>query len=361
MVLGSADKSITYPKSIYYSAQPFSFGYFENALMIEPPSWDDEANQWLASIFGLTYERVVPPKDIDPDKAWEGYLQRIEEALSAGYAVQTCRGWMAAKEEGGKIMSRLGGRLFWWEGLSKKHRPDMHYFTIIGIDRSQDKLYMHDPIMGWFGWGKDVEVPGKILRKAVERTPWQHRYITITFRPSGEAAKSETEMKDLLRERIAKKIKGDPSVYNSLEMWQAFFGITNAKRNFVHGIPALEAFRKDLRPERFVKILAAKFKKRKMKPSSVVSWLDLIMYHKAWVALIASEYLEETGQIEEWLRLFRLHMLYEQMWMSTTELRSIFKKTNNIGQAMPRVEPLLTDMQNTIDQIIHHLRSYLRS
>ena len=356
MVLGSIIKGITYPKSIYYSAQPHSFGYLENGLMIEPPGWDDETNEWLASLFGLIYNRVVPSKDIDPDKAWNDYLGRIETALKAGYAVQTSRGWMGTREEGDKITSKIGDRLFWWEGLAKKHRPDMHYFTIIGIDRSQDRIYFHDPVFGWYGWGKDVSVPLEKLRQAVQRAPWQHRYITITFKPSNRTAKSETEVQLLLQERIVKKIKGDPSVYNSVEMWQSFFGLKRLNRNFTQGIGGLKAFSRDLQPEKFKKILALKQQRQKMQPSSVVSWIDLIMYHKAWVALIGSEYLEITGQIEEWQRLFRLHMLYEQMHMSTAKLRSIFKATDDVDKAMPMATPVLLDMQKTVDEIIAHLR-----
>jgi len=359
MVLGSIDEGITYPKSIYYSAQLYSFGYFENGLMIEPPAWDDETNQWLASIFGLKYNRVVPPRNIDPDNAWNHYLHRIETALRAGYAVQTCRGWMGTSEEDGQITSKIGGRLFWWEGLSKKHRPDMHYFTIIGIDRSRDEIYFHDPVFGWYGWGKDVSAPLETFRRAVQRAPWQHRYITITFKPFHSRAKSESEMQRLLRERIIKKIKGDPSVYNSMEMWQAFYGLKRLNKNFTHGIRGFEAFHRDLQPERFKKILALKLQRRKMQPSSVVSWIDLIMYHKAWVALIGAEYLERTGQIEEWQRVFRLHMLYEEMCLSTAKLRSIFKATNDVENAMPKARPVLMDMQNTIDEIISHLRLYL--
>jgi len=112
MVLGSIDKSISYPKSLYYSAKAYEFGYFPNGLMIAPPSWDDENNRWLASLFGLAYQRIIPPKTSDPDVAWKEYLQRIETALRSGSAVQTCRGWMGAWEKDGQITSKIGGRLF---------------------------------------------------------------------------------------------------------------------------------------------------------------------------------------------------------------------------------------------------------
>ena len=142
--------------------------------MVEPPSWDDETNRWLAFLFGLKYERVVPPRGTNPDTAWQNYLNRVEKGLKAGYAIQTCRGWMGVKEEGGKITSKIGGRLFWWEGLSRRHRPNMHYFTLIGIDRAKDEIFFHDPIFGWFGFGKDVKVSGKILGNPATRTHHSH-------------------------------------------------------------------------------------------------------------------------------------------------------------------------------------------
>jgi len=358
MVLGSTCKGITYSKSIYYSAQPYSFGYLENGLTIEPDAWDDETNQWLASLLGLKYSRVVPPRGSDPDRSWDDYLRRIETALKSGCPVATSRGWLGAKEEGGEITSEIGGRLFWWEGLSKKHRPDMHYFTVIGLDRSSDRIYFHDPVFGWFGWGKDVSVPLNKFRYAVQRTPWQHRYITITFEPTGRPEKGETEINRLVKKRIVEKIKGDPSAYNSVEMWQEFFGRERIG-NFKRGLSGLEAFKRDLQPERFEKILAFKLKRHKMQPSSVVSWIDLVVYHKAWIALIGAEYLEKSGQIDNWQRLFRLHMLYEKLGMSTAKLRSIFKADNDLDSAMPPAGPVLKEMQKTIDEMIAHLKAEL--
>jgi hypothetical protein len=140
-----------------------------------------------------------------------------------------------------------------------------------------------------------------------------------------------------------------------MEMWRTFFGIERLNRNFTHGIRGLEAFKRDLNPERFKKILALKQQRRSMKPSSVVSWIDLIMYHKAWVSLIGAEYLEETGQIEKWQWLFRLHILYEQMWISTSKLRSIFKASNDVDNVMPNAKPVLMDLQKSIDEMIFAL------
>lgn len=84
-------------------------------------------------------------------------------------------------------------------------------------------------------------------------------------------------------------------IYDSVEIWREFFCMPRLKKNFAHGIKGLEAFKTDLHPERFKRILAAKLQKRNMKPVEVVSWIDLNMYHNFWVAMISAEYLEEIG------------------------------------------------------------------
>ena len=359
MVLGSLDKSITYPKSLYYSAKAYGFGYLPNGLVIEPGGWDDETNQWLASLFGFSYERILPDRGIDPDKVWGDYLKRIKNALSQGSAVQVCRGWMGTREKGGQIRSHLG-RLFWWEGLTKRNRPDMHYFTVVGIDRSNREIYFHDPIFGWFGTGKYVKCKEELFRKTVERAPWQHRYITIIFKKTNRLPKGEKEIRALLKKRIIKKIKGDPSVYDSVEMWRSFFRLKRVKKSFAHGIKGLKLFKKDLQPERFKRILIFKMKKRNIMPVEVVSWLDLNIYHSSFIASISAEYLEARGKTMEWEWLFRLHLLYEKLRISSLKLRLLFKTTPDLYQAVEKSKPILVQMRKTIDEMINHFQLYLK-
>lgn len=327
--------------------------------MIEPSAWDDANNEWLASLHGLSYERVVPEGVVDPDKTWEEYINRIWQYLQYGSSVQVCRGWAPAKEEMGEIVSRPGVRLFWWEGMRREARPDMHYITAVGLDRSEGIIYVHDPIGGWFGTGKYMEIKLEPFRRLVERSPRQHRYITITFKRTTTPPKSEREIERLLKERIVRNIKGDSAVYNKPEMWRSFYRVKKVRR-FEHGLKGLKAFKTDLDPGRFKKILRAKMEKSKIKPVEAISWIDLNVYHYSFIASISAEYLEEEGRIKEWEWMFDLHLLYEKLWVSTTKLRSIFKSTAELDQAVVKSKSILKEMGQTIDEMIKHFKLYLR-
>lgn len=359
MVLGSVANGITYPKSLYYSAMGCGFGYLPNALMIEPAGWDDENNKWLASLYGLSYERAIPEKVVDPNEAWEAHINRIWRYLREGSAVQVCRGWVGAKEERGRIIARPGIRLFWWEGMRRETRPDMHYFTVAGLDKSKGIVYAHDPIGGWFGIGRNMEVKLKTFRMMIERAPRQHRYITIAFTRTTIPAKSEGEIERLLQGRIARKIEGDPAVYDGPEMWRSFYGIAKIAR-FEHGLRGLKALKNDLYSERFKKILNFKMKKSNRRPVEVVSWIDLNVYHYSFITSNSAEYLEKEGRIKEWEWLFNLHLLYEKLWVSTTKIRSVFKNIGDLDQAVTKSKPMLKDMRGTIDDMMHHFQYYLK-
>ncbi len=360
MVLGSVAGGVTYPQSLYHSAMGYGFGYLPNALMIEPSSWDDANNEWLASLYGLSYERILPQQGTGPDEVWEAYLHRISQYLQegSGSPVQVCRGWAGAKEEEGEILSCSGERMFWWEGLRRESRPDMHYVTVVGLDRSKGLIYIHDPIGGWYGTGRYGEIKLEVFRRLVERTPWQHRCITVTFKKTRTPPKSEAETEKLLKQRIIKLIEGDPAVYNTPALWRAFFGVDKA-RQFEHGLEGLKAFKDDLNPEKFRQILKLKEQRRNLRPAETISWIDLSVYHYAWITFIAADYLEEKGRVTEWEWLFDLHLLYEKLWMSTAQMQSIFKATPDLNQAVGKSEAILQQMRQTIDDMILHFQFYL--
>jgi len=359
MVLGSIVPGMTYPKSMYLSAKAYGFGYLPHSLMIEPGAWEDEANLWLAGLYGLTYERILPAEGLGPDKAWEDYLNRIWRSLKEGSAVQITRGWMGSREEGGRVQSATGYRMFWWEGIDKPNRPDMHYFTAVGLDRSGGVLYMNDPIFGWFGQGKEMELKLSLLRPAVEKLLIQHRYITITFKRGRGPAKTEAEIETLLKERIRKKIAGDPSAYDSPAMWQEFYRLAKA-REFAHGLKAIRAFREDLQPKLFGRILAAKRDRTKIQPAGTVSWLDLGVYHQAYMALVSAEYLEEEGRLKDWEWIQQLAIHYFQLWLATSKLRALFKAEPDLDRALAQSGGILQEMDRGLARIEEHFQNGLR-
>ena len=357
MVLGSLVKGLGYPKFLYYTGKAHGFGYLPKTLVIEPGAWDDEAGRWLAGIFGLVYQRTLPPHGTPGDRAWNDYLGRIEHYLKAGLAVQTTRGWLGAREEQGRILSGMGDRMFWWEGMSRRSRPDMHYFTIVGLDRDAGEAIMNDPIFGWFGSGREMPIKLTNLRRAVEKLVPQHRYITIAFNPGPKPGLSGEQIEVLLKKRLAARAAGDDSVYDSTKMWAEFFN-RPARRGFEHGVKSIRSFRQDLEPQAFAGILALKLQKMKMAPLDTISWLDLNVYHQAWITMTAAEYLEEEGRLAEWEWVYRQALLFHELNIQTKKLRAFFATEKNLDRAVAKSRGILVEMQKILTRIEEHMAGY---
>ena len=75
-------------------------------------------------------------------------------------------------------------------------------------------------------------------------------------------------------------------------------------------------------------------------------------------AYVSAEYLEEKGMMREWEWLFKHRMLYEKLRVPTAKLRSVFKSTEDIDQAVEMSTPLLVEMRQTIDEMISHVERY---
>ena len=142
MVLGSKVEGLTYPKSMYYSTSPYGFFYINHALAMPPRLWTEEDDKWLASLYGLTFEKKVRPEGLDENAAWDEYIRRVEAYLKKGFPVQTFFGWTPKDEaeKRGEIVTPSGMRAYWWEGLTKQNRPDTHSFVIVGMDRSKNQV-----------------------------------------------------------------------------------------------------------------------------------------------------------------------------------------------------------------------------
>lgn len=351
MVLGKFVNGLSYPETLYYSGQAYGFTYFP--LLVDPPgAWDDVNNRWLASLFGLSYERVMADGGDYIDKIWK-YLQQ-------GLPVLACRGWFGVSEAGAEI--RVGGkRAFWWEGMSKEARTQIHYLTIVGMDRANGTLYVNDPIYCWHGiQGKYAAISIDRFRRSAGQTPPMHKYIIKVFKETGEPRKREAEIQELVNHRIVQKLRGKPSVYDTPDTWRCYFGMSRNPR-VEYGLKGLKSFRDDLEPFRFKSILEFLGKQRGMRPVDRLSYLNLYVYHRSMLTSIAAEYLEANNRIEEWKWLFELHMLYERLWLSTTKLCSIFRSSQSLGQAVDTSKPVLGKMRGTIDQMIDHIESYIES
>jgi hypothetical protein len=344
MVLGSIDPSITYPQSLYYSAKACGVSYLNQSFNIDPGGWQQADNKFLARLYGLAYERgmplVVPENDQGPDPGnepptrsrdelmatWEDFKDRIWTGLGRGSAVQVCQGWVAVTEtDDGELVGPDGTRITWWEGM--QDRPDMHFIVVVGMDRNPDeeRYYVNDPIGGWFGVGKDIEYTKEEFGARMnECQVSQHRFLTQTFYSSSSAPDPLDDPEEVVKHRIAAKIRGDGRVYESRPLWQEWFGPEWSGR-VITGTPGLEAWIADLEDGVFDERLRHRLQEHGIWPLDTVSYMDLAVYNFSHLTAVSAEYLEQEGRINEWEWLFSLHILYERLWVATSHIRAIFK------------------------------------
>ncbi|MFN2175274.1 MAG: hypothetical protein ACK2U6_11710 [Candidatus Promineifilaceae bacterium] len=373
MVLGSLDPRISYETSLYYSTKAVSINYIPGSLTLDPGGWDLANSIFLGDLFGYKYKKELPPDYIPPGSGkqeaepdWDEYLKRVWEGLKGGAAVQVCQGWMNVEiTDDGQMIGPGGMDPFWWEGMEA--RPDMHYGAVVGMDKSADPalVYMHDPIGGWFGVGRDIEYtqPEFIDRIAACSVP-QLKRITHTYRDPGNGTgldkKRLPEIERSVRERITAKINGSAEVYDSSETWASFLGpgwnglITCGAQD------GLDALLQDLEEAQFQAVLS----QAEREPLDIVSYLDLSAYHYAHIAGISAEHLEEQGRTDEWEWLFTLHMLYERMQLSTAQVRAVFKgnylngSSDPLGDSVAGSSEYLADLGRTAAKLQSHFFDY---
>lgn len=352
MVLGSFVKGLSYPKSLYYSTTPYAFFYYQYSLAMPFWAWQDEDHRWLGRLYGLTYEKKLRPKGLDEKGAWKEYIDRLRGYLKKGSPVQTYLGWTArAKdEEEGRIVTASGMHAYWWEGLSKKTRPDTHSFVVVGMDKSNDVVWFNAPAAGWKGLEKYAERPLSRLTYTMRNLRPKQKFTTATYLKGDKEPKDDKTIQDLVKQRIIKKLKGDPDAY-----------VTNPPRRYLYGIKALKGLKEDLTPDRFVRIVEGRVRKRGVRPVEVPVGMKLALYQHKFIASMAAEYLESQRKIAEWEWLTRLGLLYNELYIGSVKLIPIVTASNDRNKWKSESGPILKEMRTTIDRIIRHMQQYIRS
>ena len=335
-----------YPKLMYESADCYGLVYYPRLLSIPFSGRLDENYEWLASLYGLSYKRIMPSNPFDSKAAWEEYINRIWSYLEQGVAIQTWRSWGESKEESGKIYTDAGIRPFWWEGIESSHRPQQHALVIVGLDKSKGIVYLNDPGCGWFGKGEYEQMTLDNFRAIVEDLPLMTRYCLRVFTRGNVPAKDQSLIEKMVQQRILKKLKGDAAVYDK------------TKENCLYGLKGLEEFKNDLLPGEFARILEERMQKAKINPSEVLSYLNMGLYQHSYIISIAAEYLESESKEQEWRWLSRLHILYEKLYILNARLISIFKDNYDLVGDLNKSEPTLLEMRNVLDELINLVRYY---
>ena len=349
MVLGSKVKGVSYPKSVYLSTSPFGFFYIQGGLALPFSRWTEADDRWIAEIFGLSWEKRVSPPGLEGEAAWNEYINRVEEYLKRVIPVQTYYNWTPnpQEEKFDRIVTPGGERAYWWEGMTKKTRPDTHSFVIVGIDKSNDHVRINMPIGGWFGLEKYKQVKLSYLKKRIEPLRRDLKYTTIAYVPTGKPQKSEQDIQKLTKDRIIKKILGDREVYPE-----------GNPRNFLYGIKALMALRDDLNVSKFIDILETRSKRQGISPQEILVMMKLGFYQMKFITSLAAEYLEEERKIPEWEWLSQLHIQYYKLYISSIKLVDISRSGEDKDKWAASFKPVLLDMQTTLGIIIDHMKKY---
>ncbi|MGD8524040.1 MAG: hypothetical protein PVF56_23015 [Desulfobacterales bacterium] len=349
MVLGFFVQGMTYPQSMYYATNPYGFFYFQHSLALPFAFWREADFEWLGYLYSLSFEKKVTPKGMDHEAAWNEYLDRVEGYLRQGVPVQTYLGWMPQEKEEreGKIVASSGMRAFWWEGLTKKFRPDTHSFVVVGMDRSADKLWLNAPVAGWRGMEKYLQRPLSNFKRGMERLRPELRYTTMVYLRTGNPQKDEKTIQELVRKRILEKLRGDAAAYTK-----------EPKNRYLYGIGALEGLRDDLRQDMFFRILQGRMKKQGIAPLEVLVWLKLSLFQHTFMTSLAAEYLESQRMMREWEWLSELNILYHRLYISSVKLVSIVRSNNDRKMWAEASDPVLKEMRSTIDEIIGHMQKY---
>ncbi|MBM4327020.1 MAG: hypothetical protein FJ118_07635 [Deltaproteobacteria bacterium] len=352
MVLGSFVQDLTYPKSVYYSTTPYGFFYIRRALAMPQRFWVEDDDKWLASLYGLTYEKRGPPAEAAEPAGWEEYVLRIESYLKKGAPVQTYLGWSprAEDESRGEIVTPRGLRAFWWEGLTKKFRPDMHSFVVVGLDRAGGSVRMNLPMAGWSGQEKNMTRPLTFLRRVTEGLRPEFKYVTIAYLKTSSSSVDDASIGRLVSERARKKVAGDPGAYHR-----------DRPERHLFGLPALRAFRDDLEPRTFFSILNERVRRQNISPLEVLALLKLVLYQQAFMTSLASEYLEQERMIDELEWLGTLSLLYRKLYLSHLKLFQVVRENEHKDTWLKKGEPALREMRRTVDEIVVHFEKYLRS
>ncbi|MFC1971661.1 hypothetical protein ACFLV0_07065 [Chloroflexota bacterium] len=381
------DPSITYSQSLYYSAKGCGVSYLEHAFNIDPGGWQEADNRFLARLFGLTYERGLPPTSPETDRElhpsielatplpgelmapWAEFSNRVWSGLRRGSAVQVCQGWLRVIETpDGRLVTPDGMRITWWEGM--EDRPDMHFIVVVGMDTNPEEplFYVNDPIGGWFGTGKSVEMTAERFAEMMDRCQVpQHRYLTQTFYRPSPAPDPLDNPEEVVKHRIAAKISGNARAYESHALWQEWFGPEWSGR-VIRGIPGLQAWIDDLEDDHFEERLRSRLEGHGILPLDAVSYMDLAAYNFSYLTAVSAEYLEQEGRIDEWEWLFNLHILYERLWTATSHVRAIFKEhylaeegeTDLLHSAAEESSDYRREVRNIIGAMILHMAQYER-
>jgi hypothetical protein len=367
MLLRYYDNKISYEQSVYDSGACHGLIYKPGDLSFRNLGFvgGHEDFYWLADLYGLSFVpkrveleqetglaftpgaefgRAFPAAIVivkDEKEAWNKFIEQICDYLEKGVPVQTSRAWMPL----------LGP---WWSGIPKEHRPGNHWIVVVGVDKSKGVVYIHSPWpkgpqrAGADPWVGMTQMGLEDFKRSIEANGYPSlKYLTHVFLKTPFSGIEDREK--AVGERNQKRLRGDASVYSKSYVGQGF----------VFGLAGLRAFKEDLSPENFRRIMEEK-ELWGITAIERTTWMSLFMYQYSFLSNLGANYLKAIGKTNQEQKLLKkLHTLYDRLRGSSEKLNSVFRRSKSMTKAIVKCEPILEEMRKTTAEIIQSIEDYL--
>jgi len=324
---------------------------------------------FLASLYGLSYEKWQANNSLTNDKRWQEYWVKVKQNISEDIPVVT----------------NVDTFYLDYYNFNKKDSiiPDWlleyipssggHVIVLVGFNESNETVCYNDPASPL--WGKPSEghynwMDINFLKKAVSEYPLP--YSLGIFRNTSKDPLSHEEIIEKAYKRNIEKLKGNFSAYN-LSEYEEFF--ENFWDDAKIGVNASNALKKDFErgiQNRFKTILTYKLDGKKGIRNIIINRLYpylfsvlnipqslcevYLQYDRFKMVEIdkryTAEYLKENIDINNSIAFEAILFEHEaENWSKLASYYSQFKK-KGIFMSLPRAILLMNKMADTMDNII---------
>lgn len=251
---------------LYNSGVGFSLAYLPQTRLVVGgvgTSVYDADREFLASLYGLSYEYWMAPSGLSDEEAWEEYWLRIKQNISKDIPVWTCAYALflpsirAAIEDSFNIPEEMWNVIpgLLWD-LFIENANAGHSIVIIGYNESNQTLCYNDPGVELFShpeYGEYVWMNLSDYKYAVQIIPKKTNisYWVGAFQNLSTTPLNLTDAFNLTLQRNIERMKGNKSAYD------------NTWSEAEVGINALKTLKKNFEPgikNRFITYLKYKYK-----------------------------------------------------------------------------------------------------
>ena len=265
MILQYYGINITEQELRHNTGSGFSVGYLSEPRLIisgiDSSNWDGD-REFIASLYGLSYENWKSPSSLSGEKFWQEYWFRIKQNISQNIPVWAWANPVYLKSirstisETFQMPERIWKNLpdFLFKIITEINKP-FHAILIVGYNEKNNSICIHDPgpgVTGYPQFGKYMWMNLSDYKNSITDVSKDINCYNsfITFQKISKEPLNKTAVFKLSFKRNLQRMKGNISAYD--KMWS----------DFDLGINALKELKKNFEPglkNRFATILKYKF------------------------------------------------------------------------------------------------------